>query len=201
MVVSCCYYYYYYYYYCCYYCHHHHHYLHHYGLSSWYLDHDKDHTPFAHRYYPPPPLTPPTVRFIINIYGVIINAAAEDVAYLTEQSEHFGDQNDGRIFFDEFVQLLSKRERQLPGEKTDPKVTTRGGGRIVVPSFTYRIKYINHHMVVMMMMMMMVVGGTIMGFFPSRCWNSFGSWRSTVSSVKMMAITWRQKEHGNNLSY
>jgi hypothetical protein len=47
---------------------------------------------------------------------------AEDTEFLTEEAERFGSQNDGRIYFDEFVQLLAKRERQQPGEKTDPKV-------------------------------------------------------------------------------
>lgn len=43
--------------------------------------------------------------------------------YLSDEARRFGTQNDGRLFFDEFVDLLAKRERQAPGEDTDPKVS------------------------------------------------------------------------------
>jgi hypothetical protein len=47
---------------------------------------------------------------------------AEDVEFLTEEAHKFGSQNDDKIFFDEFLELLGKRETQAPGENTDPKV-------------------------------------------------------------------------------
>lgn len=65
----------------------------------------------------------PVYSLCNNTKGTCISPLhPDDVEFLTEESERFGAQSDGRIYFDEFLQLLAKRERQQPGEKTDPKV-------------------------------------------------------------------------------
>ena len=111
--------------------------------------------------------------------------SSTSVAPATGEEEKELRRRDDQIYFDEFVQLLAKRERPVPGEKTDPKVC--------LPAYLsafylpiYLPTYLPTYLHTLLTYVLLRIDYRSLSFYV--CWSSIGP------SVKMRAITWRPKE-------